>query len=368
VSDDREFRFALATPDDEPEIRALVGSVTMPGAVSVRFEREPDYYLGTTIQGDPCHVLIARHLPDGVLAAVAVRAERRVWLGGEVARVACIGQIRVAPRFQGRWLAQRAAREVSQLHDATMPYLGIIAADNPVALGTLTGPRRPGTPQVRRVARLVSLAFLVHQRFAGRPRRPVERVTGDALDEVVAFLQRVGPSRDLFPVVEAGELSDGRTYRDLRAGDLTVVRRDGDIVGVLGSWDQSAYKQDVVVGFAPHLARLRPGYDVVARALGGRSLPRPGERIRTAFGCLRCVSDDDPDVVAALLWAGRRRAADQGQDFLMLGFDERDPQLRRLPRWLRVTYRSDVFLGWYGTDDPTARLDGRPLHVEVATL
>ena len=45
----------------------------------------------------------------------------------------------------------------------------------------------------------------------------------------------------------------------------------------------------------------------------------------------------------------------------MLGFDERDPQLRRLPRWLHVTYRSDVFLGWFGTDDPTARLDGRPV-------
>ncbi len=295
----------------------------MPGAVSVRFEREPDYFLGTTIQGDPCHVLIARHVPDGVLAAVAVRAERRVWLGGEVARVAYIGQIRVAPRFQGRWLTQRAAREVSQLHDATMPYLGVIAADNPVALGTLTGPRRPG-PTVRRVARLVSLAFLVHQRFAGRPRRPVERVTGAPWMRSWPSCSGSGP-----PATSSRSWrrrrSDGRTYRDLRAGDLAVVRRDGDIVGVLGSWDQSAYKQDVVVGFAPRLARLRPGYDVVARALGGRSLPRPGERIRTAFGCLRCVSDDDPDVLAALLWAGRRRAADQGQDFLMLGFDERDP-------------------------------------------
>ncbi len=368
MNDRAGFRFALATPDDEPEVRALVGSLAMPGTVSVRFEREPDYGLGTTIQGDPCHVLIARHVPDGALAAVAVRAERRVWLGGELARVAYIGQIRVAPAFRGRWLMQRAALEVSQLHDPGLPYLGVIAADNPVALGTLTGPRRPGSPQVRRVARLVSLAFLVHGRFAGRPRLPVEPVTEGRLEEVAAFLRRVGPRRDLFPVVEADELRDGRTYRHLRPEDLAIVRRDGEIVGVLGSWDQSAYKQDVVAGYAPRLARLRPGYDLLARGLGGRPLPRPGERIRTAFGCLRCLVDDDPDVLAALLWAARRRAGEQGQDFLMLGFDEGDQQLRHLPRWLRVTYRSDVFLGWYGTDDPTARLDGRPLHVEVATL
>jgi hypothetical protein len=367
VSSD-EFRFALATPDDEPAIRALVASVAMPGAVAVRFEREPDYFLGTTVQGDPCHVLIARHLPDGAMAAVAVRAERRVWLAGRPERVAYVGQIRVAPRFQGRWLTQRAAREISGLHDPCLPYLGVIAADNPIALGTLVGPRRPGSPRVRRLARLVSLAFVVQQRFAGRPRPPVERLTESSLAEAVAFLQRVGPARQLFPVVEVHDLLDGRTYRDLRLEDLAVVRRDGEIAGVLGAWDQSGYKQDIVDSYAPRLRRLRPAYDVLARLLGGRPWPRPGQPIRTAFGCLRCVADDDPDVLAALLAASLQRARAQGQDFLMLGFDERDPQLRRLPHWLHVTYRSDVFLGWFGTDDPTARLHGGPLYVEVATL
>ena len=363
-----EFRFRLATREDEPEIRALVGSVAMPGAVSVRFQREPDYFLGATIQGHPCHVLIARHLPDGALAAVAVRAERRVWVAGAQARVAYVGQIRIAARFQGRWLAQRAAREVSQLHDASLPYLGVIAADNPVALGTLMGPRRPGRPRVRRIARLVSLAFPIHARPARRPLLAVERVRGESLEEVVAFLQRVGPARDFFPVVEARELSDGQTYRDLRLEDLAVVRRDGAVAGVLGAWDQSAYKQDIVDGYAPRLGRLRPAYDVLARLLGGRPLPRPGGVIRTAFGCLRCLIDDDPDVLKALLAASLQRARAQGQDFLMLGFDERDPQLRQVPRWLHVTYRSDVFLGWFGTEEPMVSPGGRPLYVEVATL
>ena len=52
----------------------------------------------------------------------------------------------------------------------------------------------------------------------------------------------------------------------------------------------------------------------------------------------------------------------------MLGFDERDPQLRRVPRWLHVTYRSDVFLGSFGDGRSAASLDGRPVYVEVATL
>ena len=369
MSTDQTFRFSLACRDDEPEIRALVGSLPMPGAVSVRFERECDYFLGTTIQGDPCDVLIARHLPDGLLAAIAVRAERRVWLDGEATRVAYIGQIRVAPRFQGRWLMQRAALEVSQLHDPSLPYVGVIAADNPVMLGIIAGRRPPGGPRVDRIARLVSLAFICHERLGGlKPSLPVESVSQSTLEETVAFLRRVGPTRQLFPVVEAHELLDGQTYRDLGLQDLLVVRRDGAIAGVLGVWDQTAYKQDVVAAYAPRLRRLRPGYDLLARLLGARPLPGPGDLIRTAFGCLRCLADDDPDVLAALLAAARRRAREQDQDFLMLGFDERDPQLKAVPRWLRLTYRSEVFLGSFDGHGPAVGLDDRPVNVEIATL
>ena len=60
MSGEGGFELRWAGPDDEPDIRDLVGSVPMPGAVAVRFARHPDYFLGTTIMGDPCDVLIAR--------------------------------------------------------------------------------------------------------------------------------------------------------------------------------------------------------------------------------------------------------------------------------------------------------------------
>ncbi len=364
-----DFRFAAATPSDDLEIRKLVGGLAMPGAVAVRFGREPDYFLGTTIQGDPCDVLIARHAIDGALAAVMVRAARQVFINGQPRRVAYIGQIRVAPRFQGRWLMQRAVLELARLRDPTMPYLGVIAADNPVALGTIAGRRPPGSPRLARVARLRSLAFILHDRWQRpRTRLPVERGKPANQEELADFLHVHGHRRQFFPVVEREQLSDGRTYRGLRLEDLGIVRRDGSIAGVLGSWEQSGYKQETVAGYGPRLQRLRPGYDVLARLLGAPRLPRMGEAIRTAYGCLRCVVDDDPEVLRALLAAAKERARWQRQAFLMLAFDERDPQLRELGRSPHVTYRSDIFLGSFGGEDPAAVLDGRPAYIEIGTL
>jgi len=364
-----EFRFVRATRDDEPEIRALVGGLAMPGTVSVRFEREPDYFLGTTIQGDPCDVLIARHGPEDMLAAVMVRAERRVFINGEERRIAYIGQIRIAPRFQGRWLMQRAVLELAQLRDRSTPYLGVIAADNPVALGTIAGRRPPGAPHVTRVARLASPAWVLHHRLtSSRTAMPVEWGGLARLDEIVTFLRSVGPRRQFFPVLERDHLTDGQTYLGLRLEDLRIVRRDGDIAGLLGSWDQSGFKQEIVAGYAPRLRRLRPGYDLLARALGGEPLPRIGQPVRTAFGCLRCVVDDDPDVLDALLFATRERARRQKKAFLMLGFDERDPQFKSLRRSLHVTYESEVFLGSHAGDDPGITLDDRPVYIEIGTL
>lgn len=366
---ERRFRFLQATPDDEPEIRALVGALAMPGTVSVRFEREPDYFLGTTIQGQPCDVLIARHVPDGLLAGVMIRAVRRVYLEGREARVKYIGQIRIAPRFQGRWLMQRAALEAVRGSDRSMPYVGVIASDNKVALGTITGSRPPAAARVEHIARLRSLAFVTHR--SPGPRRahlPVTPCEPGMLEAVVDFLRTHGPDRQLFPVVDREALLDGVSYRGLQSQDLLVARRDGDIAGVLGSWDQWSYKQEILADDGPRLRRLRPAYDLLARAIGARRLPRPGEPIGTAFGCLRCTADDDPDVLAALLRAARARARLQGQAFLLVGFDTREPLLRSLGRPLAVTYESDVFLGRFPDEGAPPRLDGRSVHVEVGTL
>jgi hypothetical protein len=364
-----EYDISLAGPEDEEDLRRLVGSVAMPGAVSMRFEREPDYFLGTTIAGDRCDVLIARRRSDGALMAMLNRAERRVFINGLEMRIGYVGQVRAAPGANGRWLLGRGIPLFRRLDDPPLRYLGVIAADNPRARRLLVERRPPGGIHATRITGLTGFALLLRRR-----RRSIAQgltVTGatpEALPEVVSFLRRVGSGRQLFPAYREQDFLDGRTMRDLRLEDLGVARRAGRIVGVLGMWDQSGYKQEIVAGYSPGLRRVKPVMDLAARLVGARPLPRVGERILVGVAEPVCIENDDPLVFRALLERAMACALDRGLALLMIGFPDDDPLLREARRTLHVTYRSDVFLASLREPSPAAGLDGRLVYCNLATL
>jgi hypothetical protein len=290
-----EIEASLATPADEPEIRRLVGGIAMPGAVAVRFEREPDYFLGTTIMGDPCDVLVGRDPATGALAGIACRAERRAFVNGEERRIGYVGQIRVAPAYRGSWLPHRAMAFWARISPPGMLYEGVVARENHRAAGVLVGRRAPGRLRALRLAGLTTCAILLRPRRIAVP-GDLEAVTARemGMSAVVAFLREHGLRRQLYPAYRESDFSDGVTLRGMDPEDVQVVLRHGRVVGVLAAWDQAAYKQDVVAGYGPTLRLLRPGYDIVARATGAGPLTRPGGAIPLSFAACTCVADDDP--------------------------------------------------------------------------
>jgi hypothetical protein len=357
----------LATPADEPDIRRLVATTPMPGAVAVRFAREPDYFLGTTIMGDPCDVFVGRSA-DGRLAGILCRAEHPAYVNGVETRIGYIGQIRVADGFRGRWLLHRSMALFRDASPAGMLYMGVIARENPRARGALLDRRPPGGLRSVRLSGLTTCAIML------RARRPVRvpglQVTTAAevgAEAVASFLRAQGPRRQLHPAYAATDFEGGRTLRGLELEDVAVVLRAGEIAGVMAAWDQASFKQDIVDGYGPTLRRLRPLYDLAARLIGARPLTPPGSAIPLSFAACTCVADDDPAVMRVLLASATARARAQAKAFLMLGLADGDPLLRVARRWLHVTYRSDLYaLSW--DEDPAVRLDTRTPYIEIGTL
>jgi len=352
---------SVASAADDAGVRRLLRSQVMPGRVRLSFCREPDFSIGCAVTGDDYRVLVARAQPDDEVVGVACRSVRRVFLNGREQRLGYLGQLRVDDRYRGRWLVSRGFAILEQMHrDDPLPaYLASIVDANDEATGILVRKARPGFPQFREVARYVTLALRV-KRWPSTGRAEARAITTKTsppvLEEVADFLRRQGARRQLCSVWTADALRRLETL-GLRPDDMLVARKDGEIAGVMALWDQSAYKQSVIRGYSGWLRAAAP------------LLPRLGTKLRSAYASLVSIANDDAGTFGSLLHQVYSLAAQRGFDYLLIGFDVRDPLFEFARRQSHIAYPSRLYLASWPTGGHRHEpLDARPAYVDIATL
>jgi hypothetical protein len=363
------FRLYLATEEDEADIRRLFRTNSVPGHVTVTYEREPDFFQGCGVTGHCCQVVVARHEPTGELAGVVCRSKRRVWIDGREREVGYLSGVRVDERFRGRWLVPRGLKFLGDL-DAKDPvpvYLATITGENREARGLLVERPRPGFPRFEEVGRLHTAVIPVRVAPAARdPATGVRCAVPEDLPRIVSLLNEHGRERQYSQVYCEEEFRGPETL-GFRVEDFVVFERDGGLSGVAGLWDQSAFKQTVVREYSRRLRWTRPLYDTAARLTRRHPLPAPGESLRSAYAAFVCVADDEGSVFRALLRRLLGLAAERGHAFLVVGLAANNPLLAEVRRYAHVPYHSTLYtVSWRG--GPHATPDGRIPHVEVATL
>lgn len=355
----------LAGPADDAAIRALLRASTVPGAVALSFQREPSYRAGEALTGRAPLTLVAR--AEGSVVAVASAAVRDVYLGGQPCEVGYVGQLRVAPAFQGRSLVPRGLRALRD----HLAQRGLDGAFATISSGNRSAERVLVDRPARRGDGFVPVAELHTLTFAAtRTRRladetRVRRATSEDLDEVLGFLARHGPKRDLFPLVVAGDLLGD--LPGLSLDDVLLDTSAGRVRGVMAVWDQHALRQTVVRGYGPRLAALKPLLDVGRVLRGGRRLPAVGSPLRVSYASLACVADDDPLVATRLVRTAVRLAADNGAHALALTLAATDPLLRAVRRLRNVGYGSRLVALPLADPEFAARLKGVPF-IDAARL
>jgi hypothetical protein len=359
-------RYALATPADDADVRRLLRENPMPGRVQVSLEREPDARIAAAVEGDVHHAILARDAATGDVIAVGGVSVREMFLNGEPARVGYLGQLRLDQRHRPRASVivngYRFFRELHERLGVTL-YLTSIAADN-LAARRLLERGLAGMPTYRPLDRFVTHLL--------SPRAIAPRVNGVAVapvapDEVIDCLNRNGQRFQFAPAWTEAELIGRTSTGELR---LLAARRRGRVVGCVGVWDQSAYKQAVIRGYAPAIARWRRWINVAGRLVGTPPLPPVGTPLELAYLSHLAVDGDDADadadVFAALLSAACRGSAGQ----FVLGLSERHPLAATIPRSLRRhTYRTQLYAVHFEDGrEAVESLDARSCQPEVALL
>jgi len=240
---------------------------------------------------------------------------------------------------------------------------------NEEASGVLVGKRRKLFPHFHAVADYCTLA-LDTRRPKGRSACDVSisPAASDELAELADFLRAHGKHRQFFSVWTEEALRNLAAL-GLRTEDFRIARRGKRMLGVIGLWDQSAYKQMVVRGYSGWLKAVVPFWNSSAAWFGRRALPDPGEALRSAYAALICVADDDPAVFGSLLREVHILASLRGFSYLLVGLDARDPLLPVAEGYAHVLYPSMLYLAeWSDGGHLHEQLDQRPVYVDAATL
>lgn len=366
-----QYRFELARSEDDTAIRRLLRENPVPGQLSLTYEREPDYWAGCSVLGHTCQTLVARSQDDDQVVGVATRSVRTLFVNGQPEEVGYIGGLRVDQAHRGRWLVPLGFRLFHDLHrdSKVTGYITTIIEGNTEAEGILVAKARHHYPAYRSLDRLLTLALILRRPRWTSPATFEVLGGGEVeLNEIIDFLNHHGSSRQFFPVYCEADFYSERT-RDFAPADFVVACRGSEILGVMGLWDQSGYKQSVVQGYGDNLTHTKVFYNLAAKLLGARPLTPIGQPISFAYASFVCIADDDPVIYQALLQALCNMAAERGLAFLMLGLSTRDPLLPSAQKWLHLTYPSTLYsVCWPGDERWHQRLDNRIPAVEIATL
>jgi hypothetical protein len=382
-----EFIFELATPADDLAIRRLLAENPVPGQITVTYEREPDYFWGCNVMGRFCQVLVARHQPSGEVAAVATRSTRPLFVNGQAEEVGYIGQLRVAERFRGRWIVSGGFRYFHHLHadGRVAGYITTIIEGHTEAQGILVDRARRHFPIYREVDRLCTLAIIlkkpspifrlssfVFRRLKAHPTPYALRTTLASptdLPAIIAFLQQHGSAKQFFPAYTADDFGGSPTTLGFRSEDFVVARQQGEIVGVIGLWDQSSYKQTIVRAYSGTLQRFKPLYNGWLRLSGAQPLPPPGQAIHFAYASFICMAGNSPHLFGVLLQYVYNLAVARGYAYLMVGLSSHDPLLRVAQAYTHIPYYSRLYtVCWQDELSFHEKLDQRIPYVEIATL
>ncbi|MCK4517015.1 MAG: hypothetical protein KAU31_17270 [Spirochaetaceae bacterium] len=370
-----KIEFSVAEQADDAAIRSLLTRNPMPGAVTIAFEREPDYFRGHGVMGGQCVTVKAVDAESRELAGVICIASAVRFVGGSARPVGYIGQLRIDKRYRGYLIPLRAITFVRDLVSSGWPdlWFNALADENPEPVEIFATRPRPSFPRLELVTRILTLGILTH----AQPRRPqraprdiaVRRGDDVGFAPIVQFLREQGPHREFFPRYTEEDFVGNNRTPGFSAADFLVAVDDNAIAGVCGVWDQSSFKQTVVHGYRGWLGRVRPFLNAIAPVIGMKRLPGIGERIESAYLSFLAVRNDDPHIFRALLIAAIHSAHAMGKEYLLAGFSERDPLLDIARRFRHLRYRSRMYAySFDGTVGPAAFDRTRIPYVEIAAL
>jgi hypothetical protein len=141
------------------------------------------------------------------------------------------------------------------------------------------------------------------------------------------------------------------------------------VVGVVGCWDQSSFKQTRVAGYDSQLRWTVPLANLLRPFTRALRYPKPGEEVAYFYLSFIAIDDENLAVFRALLRSAYNASVDQGYLYAIVALRERDPLLPALSDYSLTPFSGRLFCATFEDGEDLFRaLDGRVPYLEAATF
>lgn len=363
------LRFRLATHEDDAALRRAFSATPMEGGMRLAFEREPSFFEALRVQGDEVQVMVCEDTGDGQIVAIGTRCLSRAFVNGTPQCVGYLSDLRILPAWRKGTVLARGWKFFRTLDaDGRVDlYHTAIFSENAAARSALSR-ARASVPEYHPLGSFITAG--IHPSSEAPSSSPHLRLTRgntSGLPVIVEFLNAHNASRQFAPVHRLEDFSPGGRWRDFRAEDFFLTWNGAHLCGVAGVWDQSAFKQTRVLGYAGKWRWLYHLSRVTHQLLPVPRLPAPGAHFRFGYGCFMAVPSQDPDVFRLLVHAMRAEADARKWMHLLISLHESDPLLPALEGIRHTPFRGQLF--WLNPRDTGAVSTHLKVpHVEAALL
>lgn len=342
MTDTKLLRPRWATPDDNEALVELVRACPMHGAIEMYFDRGPDYFTLSRLQGTGAKVCVADD-GDRLAAAAAVSYYPEAFFDGSVRPLFYACDLRLHPE-------RRKGRLVKRIYDFMTDYgvgegwdLGFttVMAGNESMASVLQGKGSLLPYHHVTTMRNLAIQFLLPRRSPGGVEiRPA--TLGD-IPQMVAAWNRIQSGKQFAPVwSEAGFRAMLERSPGLDIANYYLAFREGRMTGLLAAWDQSAFKRMVVLGYSPEMRRMRRWYNPLSRILGLAPMAEVGSAMPYLYAAQPCAETaSDLKALLTRLYndhRGRRHL------FISAMVDTRDPLLSAFEGFMTQTVDIELFV------------------------
>lgn len=366
------FIYHIAGPSDDAELRQLMCSCPVQGAINVAFLREPNFFRAEQIYGRFTETYTMRDQQSNLLAGMGTRAIKPAYINGSVDTIGYLCNLRILPDYQKRSGLARGYAYLRQRHrdNQTRLYLTTIIEDNLYTRSILESGRHL-LPTYHDLGRFCMHVINIKKNRKTFTRHAINtrRSTPEDIPQIIKFLNTEGPRKQFFPEYRQEDLNCRQgMLAGLDLDDIYLAFTENILIGIAAAWDQTSLRQNMITGYGHILNFFRPIVNVGLHVLGYPKFPKP-QTILDYFNLgLVCIKNNDVDIFTLLL---HNIISEQKNTYplMIAGFHEKDPLLSALQGYKSLSYASRVYIVcWEDGEKERKQLDDRIPYLELGAL